>query len=521
MKRLLLSLIVAGGLALMAAPQARAGVPGPCGKTYAFIINGADPSVVAADGSATLPGAITQAVGVGSITFAAGTTSGCTGTGEIIYNAGDIQTNPIGEFFGPSYCYSPISGFNGAPCFDGNATGADSTGITLSPGGPDGAFIVSGYWNYTWFDTVTGPGAVPFGWYIQAGLASSTLVGEAIPDTVNTAYPGNGAPVETITMQKQLTVPVPTTYGAKPYYGAGAIQCSAVGANSSDAVAAGQAAPVGLVGQTITGAPETVLGSIDIWAPSQAGGTLSFNANDSYVVPSTGNPPNNYDCSFVSNPGEILPFYANSSGATASEFADGTSNSLASLTSTGLGCDSALAAGSGYSTSGVQYGGNDAQSYLITTGLVSAATGIVPVGGMSTCNLLQQGAAPPKILVSVLTSLTSLKSVPKVGYVNVTNTTQADCDIEVSMPPSSGTGCSLTLAPSNPTTADSLGNPSNYPLGADLTVAAQPTCTCSGTSGGLVTSTLSVSSEGCWLAGVNTATDKGGTPLSYTVTCKN
>ena len=120
MKRLLLSLIVAGGLALMAAPQARAGTPGPCGKSYAFIINGSDPSVVAADGSATLPGAITQAVGVGSITFAAGTTSGCTATGEIIYNAGDMQTNPIGEFFGPSYCYSPISGFNGAPCFDGN-----------------------------------------------------------------------------------------------------------------------------------------------------------------------------------------------------------------------------------------------------------------------------------------------------------------------------------------------------------------------------------------------------------------
>ena len=138
MKRLLLSLIVAGGLALMAAPQARAGTPGPCGKSYAFIINGADPSVVAADGSATLPGAITQAVGVGSITFAAGTTSGCTATGEIIYNAGDVQTNPIGEFFGPSYCYSGISGFNGAPCFDGNATGADSSNITLYPAAPTG-----------------------------------------------------------------------------------------------------------------------------------------------------------------------------------------------------------------------------------------------------------------------------------------------------------------------------------------------------------------------------------------------
>ena len=139
------------------------------------------------------------------------------------------------------------------------------------------------------------------------------------------------------------------------------------------------------------------------------GGTLSFNANDGYVVPGSGDPPNNYDCSFVSNPGEILPPYANSSGATASEFADGTSNSLASLTSTGLGCDSALAAGSGYSTSGVQYGSGDAQSYLITTGLVSSATGIVPVGGMSTCNLLEQASAPPKLLVSTLATLTAVQ----------------------------------------------------------------------------------------------------------------
>ena len=265
--------------------------------------------------------------------------------------------------------------------------------------------------------------------------------------------------------------------------------------------------------------------SIDIWAPSQAGGTLSFNANDSYVVAGSGNPPNNYDCSFVSNPGEILPPYANSSGATASEFADGTSNSLASLTSTGLGCDSALAAGSGYSTSGVQYGSGDAQSYLITTGLVSSATGIVPVGGMSTCNLLEQASAPPKLLVSTLATLTAGKKTT-VGYVKVTNTSQADCDIEVSMTAVSDAACSLSLAPSNPTAGDSLGDPSNvinvdFPTG-DVTDVAQPTCTCStSTPADSITSTMYVSSEGCWLVGANTATDKGGTPLSYTITCKN
>ncbi|HEY9156534.1 hypothetical protein [Candidatus Binatus sp.] len=511
----------------MAAPQARAGVPGPCGKSYGFIINGADPSAVAADGSATLPGAITQAVGVGSITFAAGTATGCTATGEMIYNSGDIQTNPIGEFFGPSYCYSPISGFHGAPCFDGNASGADMTGMTLAPvsgPGSDGAFMLSGIVNYTWFDTTVGAGGVPFGFLVQAGLGSTTLVGAAVPGTLDTALPGNGAPVLNITLQRQLTVPVPTTYGARPYYGAGAIQCLAVGANSTDLVAAGQSAPVGLLGQTITGAPESVLGSIDIWAPGQAGGTLSFNANDNYVVAGSGNQPNNADCSFSSTPGEVLPFYGNSSGTPASEFADGTSNSLATLGTTGLHCDSALTAGAGYSTSGVQYGGGiDAQSYLITTALISGATGIVPVGGMSTCNLLAQGFAPPKLLVSVLATLVSTKSVAKAGYVNITNASQADCDINVSMTAVSDATCSLSLSPTNPVTGDSLGDPSNYPTGTDVTNVAQPTCTCSGTGlpADSITSTVSVSSEGCWLAGVNTATDKGGTPLSYTVTCKN
>ena len=163
--------------------------------------------------------------------------------------------------------------------------------------------------NFNWFDTVVGPGGVPFGCYLQAGVGGSTLVGEGDPGHRQHYLAGKWrSGSETITMQKQSIVPVPTIYGAKPYYGAGAIQCLAYGANSSDAVAAGQAAPVPLVGQTITGGPETVLGSIDIWAPSQAGGTLSFNANDSYVVAGSGNPPNNYDCSFVVESGRSSSF---------------------------------------------------------------------------------------------------------------------------------------------------------------------------------------------------------------------
>ncbi len=41
MKRILLSLMMAGGLAMLAAPYANAAAPGECGKTYAILLNGA------------------------------------------------------------------------------------------------------------------------------------------------------------------------------------------------------------------------------------------------------------------------------------------------------------------------------------------------------------------------------------------------------------------------------------------------------------------------------------------------
>ncbi len=103
MKRILLSSIVAGGLALMTAPPASALPPGLCGHSYAMLMKGAEPQLVSATGGTGLPGAITSAFGVGTITFAASTDgTDCTATGELIYNCGDIQTNPISLYFGPA-----------------------------------------------------------------------------------------------------------------------------------------------------------------------------------------------------------------------------------------------------------------------------------------------------------------------------------------------------------------------------------------------------------------------------------
>src|SRR5208282_5132453 len=138
MKRILLGLVMVGGLALMAAPMANAmsetAIPALCGtaavttESYAILITAEDPSVITADGSSTLPGAVSAGFGVGVIEFGQGSTTGGAGgapgcsitTGELIYNVGDIQTNPIGLSFGPAYCMAPVAALGtGIPCFDG------------------------------------------------------------------------------------------------------------------------------------------------------------------------------------------------------------------------------------------------------------------------------------------------------------------------------------------------------------------------------------------------------------------
>src|SRR5271169_2246481 len=90
MKRLVLGLVMAGGLAFLTTPMANAGVLGECGKSYAFQVHGAEPS-------SSNDAALQYIVGIGQITFNAGGTSGtdgCTvGHLELIYNDGGSQFN--------------------------------------------------------------------------------------------------------------------------------------------------------------------------------------------------------------------------------------------------------------------------------------------------------------------------------------------------------------------------------------------------------------------------------------------
>jgi hypothetical protein len=494
MKRLLLSFIVAGGLALMAAPQAGATTPGLCGHSYAVLIQGADTSLVA-------DGPVTGAVGVGELTFAAGTATGCAITsGEIIYNAGDVQTSPIGVSFGPAACYGALSGLGGVPCFDG---ANDITGGSLTAGGPAGTFIVAFGANYAYFDTSIVSGVWPFEFLVETTLGNSAALGSSPADAagVNAALPGNGAPVLGITMEKQDATDPGIAWGTAPYKGADALLCTGFGANSTDLVAAGQAAATSYNGSAMTGSYGATTGSYAIFNAGQADGELSFNNNNSYVTPGSGPVPNNSFCPFVLIPGIYLP----GGGATQSIFADGTSD-LVALLQVSPDCESSnpanpATAGAGYSDSSVQWGATDADAYVIVTGLISNATGFVPAGESATCTSLEQSPVTSTIATLVSTTLVAINKTVN-GTVKVTNGNEAACDIEISMPTAFGGPCTLSLV-NGPTVATADVGPSAS------TILATTACTCTGLSGGLATGSMTISSVACPVS------------ASATVVCKN
>ena len=495
----------------MAAPQASAAAPGMCGKSYAILIQGADTSLVTADGSSTLPGATTGAVGVGEVTFGAGSGTSCAiTTGELIYNAGDIQSNPIGVSFGPSACLAALSGFNGVPCFDGLV---DMTG-TLSTGGPTGAYILSFVANYDYFDTVVGAGTVPFGFFIQNTLGSAIALGSSIPEPglVSSSFPGNGAPVLSITMEKQAAAMPSINFGTAPFLGSNALLCTGYGANTTDGIAAAQTAPSATTGQTVAGSYGATSGSYVIFNAAQADGELSFNNNNSYVFPSTGPNPNNQMCPFALVPQNYVPGYT---GPGASLFTNGASNLVASLTGTFAGnpfCESLTTAGAGYSDSSVQWGSTDKNAYVIVTGLVGSSTGFVPAGESASCTSLTQASTPGKITDATTASITAMHTT-KYGTVTVTNPDEAACDIEVTMTTtSSGSGtaaCTLSLVGGSPLTTAAVG-----PAAVQTVAQTQCTCGSAALSTTSTTSTLTVASTACALSSTLSP------PSTYTVTCK-
>jgi len=495
MKRILLSLMMAGGLAMLAAPYANAAAPGECGKTYAILISGNQVSNNRATGGSGFPGALTAANGVGSVTFGAASGTGCSVTkGEVIFNSGDVQTSPAGEYIGPSVCYQAVSALgSGLPCFDG---GSHLTG-TLAPSANAGLSLqLSLVVAYNWIDGSIATGNIPLGFTVQNNTGATIVTG--------TSNPGTGLPVLTIELQKigtttNSTPAVPTVFGTAPYLGDTTISCQAWGANDTDFVASlNDAAPA------VSGAYESTIGDLQIFNAAQAGGSLSFNGNDN--VGSTTTPNNANDCSFTDVPGNECSIALGTSCGTvpaAYGFADGTSNSIAFVGTSGNSCGLDNTAGAGYATSAVVYGATYTSNYIAVTGLFSTGTGFVPPGGESTCQGFSQ---VPAGTISALTAPSTLVNVTpgtKSAPIKITSTSPADCDIEASLVKTSGPAsvCSATVT----------GSPFDV-NGGTIVNSAMVNCTCTAkTPAETDVYTLTVASEACPIH----------TGASTTITCKN
>jgi hypothetical protein len=387
MKRQLLFLVLAGGIALIATPNANAGkppakAPGFCGNSYAMLMTGYEPNLIPASGSGALAGpggyngALTAIVGVGVIQFS----SDCSSiTGELIYNDGDLQfllNGGVGLSAGPAACYSgeqeTLLPLGGLPCFDG---GNHFTGGSVTTAGePPGLSLLQFTANFGFYDFDRGTNTpLPLAFNIQETTDDTTLVGSTVPSPT--------APVLTLTMQEQTSSPVPTTFGKAPYVGNDSMICSGQGANDDDIVAFIANNDSG----GIAGSYGTAVGSVNIALNGQASGILSFNSNDNLQIPSPPTPPpNNSACAFSE---QLDPFDGRAA------FADGTSNIFVTLTSpsTDPTCTNAANTDAGFTTSQVAWGPSNLNAYATVTGLTDSSFPFVPPGEMSTCTHLFDG----------------------------------------------------------------------------------------------------------------------------------
>jgi hypothetical protein len=381
MKRQLLFLVLAGGLALIAAPNANAGkpaqAPGFCGNSYAMLMTGYEPNLIPASGSGALAGpggfngALTAIVGVGVIKFS----SNCSSiSGELIYNDGDLQFlfEGVGVSAGSAACYSAEKALVSVPCFDGGNHFTD--GSVTTAGEPPGMALLQFTVNFGFYDYgLSGPTPLPFAFTIQETTDDTTLVGNTVPSPT--------APILTLTMKQQSPTPVPTTFGKAPYVGNDAIICSGQGANQDDLVSFSANNDSG----GIAGSYGTAVGSVNISLNGQASGILSFNSNDNLQIPSPPVPPsNNSACAFSE---QLDPF----DGPAA--FADGTSNIFVTITSpsTDPTCTNAANTDAGFTTSQVAWGDGNLNAYAAVTSLTDVPDAFVPPGEMSSCTHLFDG----------------------------------------------------------------------------------------------------------------------------------
>jgi hypothetical protein len=501
MKRTLLGLVMLSSLALMAAPKANAAAIGACGHSYAFQVHGDEPIT-------TNNAELLYITGVGQITFGTAAPDGtCAVTNlEMIYNDNDV--NGSNSFYaGPNHCYDATSLLGtGIPCFDGGNHQATPGSLTRSTNG-NGAVTLAITPSFSWVDTSIVSAALPLTFTLQQAVGSSTIVGNSVAPSAGPTPPTPPlGPVLTITLQKQsTTVSLPKTGPA----GCGPRGCTGGGNNGfgvapylglqvNDFEGVGGQVPADGFAQPIGGSYGTSVGQLQIFANGQSGGSSSFNSNDN-AGNTTGATNNDCDTTVTQT----------------GNFADGASNVDAAIEHPSAHCLNAFAGGS-FQLSTVLWGATDTSSYNIVTGVAAATlTGglVVPPGQMASGTSLF--AVPAGIITNLVVPQTLTAINKKVtGYVKMTNTSPAGCDVTLTMPPMSGSAgtssCSMDMISFPGATAQ----PVSAVVEGDTPSTQYTTteCTCSNTATALsITSPLTITSTNCPLSGTT----------SYTITCKN
>lgn len=475
MKRLVLGLVMAGGLAFLTTPMANAGVLGECGKSYAFQVHGTEPAM-------TSGSALQYIVGIGQIAFNAAGTSGpdgCTVSHlELIYNDGGFNFNAAPAGCNPGG--SLLGG--GVSCFDGLNHQAVTGTLTPSPFGNGGQRLTIDPSFGLINGTVTS-GSLPLAFTLQANTGDSIVVGSIVPDDAGPSSPPPASPVLVITLQKQsTTVSLPVNgggngYGTAPYLGLQVSDFEGFGAQATD--------PFDLPG--IDGAFGSTINVLQIFSNGQAGGSAGFSTNDN-VGNTTGATENDCDSQLTQS----------------NNYADGTSNNTAALVHPSAECGDA-AVGAQFTISTVQWGATDTSSYSTVTGL----TDTPDLGGQfAPSSDIATSTGYSSVPAGKLTSLTLGTIVAinatKTGTVKLTNTSPAGCDVSIHMASVTGGTCSLSL----------MGGATQAVLvegDTPSTNYATTSCTCTGLSGGNAVGTLTITSSDC----LSSATS----PVA--VTCKN
>jgi hypothetical protein len=437
MKRIVLGLIMAGGLAMMAAPNANA-VVSSCGllagKSYAITLNGSEYF----DGTEPSNGPTPNPVaGLGAIQVVENVSTGapCTITGELLYNDNDTITgpgscSPGGEALAWSGSGAPtpvpISGT--VKCFTGT-TGQLTGNVVSNSAGEGSMSITDSETGLTFnFSTVTGVGAANFG---------GTSVGTGVPESGTPPVPA----ILAIIGNKQTTTGADsitnTTFGSAPWkgqtYGAG------FGVTTADSTSN---AGIGgtTVSETLTNADGTGLG------------TANLNDNNSTVF---------YGAAAL--PGNDCHYKIGRDVAGSGPFADGTVNVTAVIQQpyTG-GCDYANAAG-GFAVSAVLYGTTNTYENTMFTGDSSA---LGTPGEYAAPDGASAGTSTPATVGLVGPAAAQIVTASLANHpypLHYTNTSPEDCLVNLTLVDAAGSNfaavCSISQAPSAVNDQPTIGSP--------------------------------------------------------------